>query len=526
MRRLIVTCIASCSTLATAANAAAPQPPYVLAYATRSSTNTAAIYAVRADGTDRRQLTAGAGLDIPGTWSPDGSRLAYEEVDATGIYTSIYTVGLDGAPAVGLPGDGYSENPSWSPDGRWLAYQEQTDYGSGGGRADTTFDLYVSRPDGSGRARLGSGGVDGSSADWVGQGLGWDWSPDAKRIAFVQPDPGRTDPGSGDSLERLAVADLTTGRVVAHAGPLLTPEVSSGWAWSPDGRRLGFVRDDGVRIAVLDVARRGVIANLPVAGATVLFAGDHVALSQSGVGWDWSPDGRSLGIVQSYPSHRDPHTGHVPLRLAVVDARTEATWLIPGEVSTRAWGDWSLATADTGWIWSPDGTRLALLRAVPGSPVATALVADTRSRTVRVVGRATEVAWSPDGRVLALATSGLAASCRALRIVDAANGKASFVAPHTPSTCDDALAWSPDGSTLAFTRTDGPTQTVFTVARDGSRLRQVTSALPADSLQWPTQCRRFFSYGDSWIISDAAGAPHAVGHPSWGDATWTAPRCW
>ena len=73
--------------------------PYVLAYSTRSSTNTAAIYAVRADGTEPRQLTGGDSLDVPTAWSPDGSRLAFERIDPTGTYSSVFTVGLDGAPS-------------------------------------------------------------------------------------------------------------------------------------------------------------------------------------------------------------------------------------------------------------------------------------------------------------------------------------------------------------------------------------------------------------------------------------------
>ncbi len=179
----------------------------------------------------------------------------------------------------------------------------------------------------------------------------------------------------------------------------MTPESKIGWAWSPDGRRLGFVRSDGGHVAVLDLAKRAVTGNQLVAGGTALFAGDRVPLSQFGVGWDWSPTGKRLGIVQADPSHRDRHTGRVPLRLAIVDAGTQATWLIPGPVSTRAFGDWSLATADTGWVWSPDGARIALLRAVRGSSAAEVLIADVKHRTVRGVGRAIEPSiWSPAGR--------------------------------------------------------------------------------------------------------------------------------
>ena len=528
IRRIGTLAVAGCSIAAVGASSAvAPLlppaeslPPYVLAYTTGA--NSSIVDAVRADGTAVRQLVGGNVPIILDGWSPDGSRLVYEALDATRTYTSIFTVGLDGAPPIGIGNNPYDEDASWSPDGRWLAFQTQTDFGSGGGRADTTFDLLVAHPNGSGLKTLGSGGVEGSSADWVGQGVGWAWAPNSRWIAFAEPDPHGTDE-SGDSLERLAVADVVSGHVRVRIAPLQDPQVLTGWAWSSDGRRIGFVRDNGV--AVLDVVKRGVTAQYAVAGGTALFAGDRLPLSEFGVGWNWSPTESLLGIVQRDLSHRDPRTGRVPLRLAVVDTATRNTWIVPGNISTANFGDSSLATADTGWVWSPDGTKLALLRHVPGSVAAKVLIADVRHHSVRFVGHtADHVAWSPDGRVLAVSSPASASLCGNIRLVDAATGQSAGPSPQTG--CDQGLAWSPDNSLLAFTRMVGPAAITYTLTRDGSQLQQVVPGSQTDFLRFPAQCGELFSYGDNWILYRDFAVPRIVPHPSWGDAQSTALRCW
>jgi Tol biopolymer transport system component len=505
------------------AHAAAAPPAFVLAYEVSTGARTTTVYAVRADGSDRRQLTSGTALDFPNRWSPDGSKLVFEQLDPGETFTWLNVVGIDGGAPVAIGHGSYDEWPQWSSNGAWLAFQEQTDYGSGGGRAGTTFDLWASRPDGSGLRRLGSGGHDGSTQDWVNDGSGWAWSPRSRWVAFAQPAPGATD-SEGEAKERIAVADVTAGRVIAHTGVVSAPEVASGWAWSPDGRRIGLVGDDGPYVRVFDVLKRHVIGGRhEVMGGTALFAGDRLALSTFGVGWDWSPHGRWLALAAPDRARRDRRTGRVPPHLVLIDPAGGRSWAVPGGLSTASLGDWSLETAGTGWLWSPDGNRLALLRPRRGSLVPDVSVIDVTKHAVRRVGQADDVAWSPDGGVLALAVYP-PTSCRRIRLVDAATGHTSALAPTVAGACDSDVAWAPDGSSFAFTRTTAAGETLYTAGRDGSRVQTVTPAESADALQWPTRCSDYFSHESGWIVFDTTGAPHLVSRPTY-DSQTAAIRC-
>lgn len=88
-----------------------------------SSGAIADIYVVDADGSDLRRLARGfTGLGREVEWSPDGTRIAFQDarqrvavVDAKGGVPEV--VGKDG------------ESPSWSPDGKRIAFLRVTDCG-------------------------------------------------------------------------------------------------------------------------------------------------------------------------------------------------------------------------------------------------------------------------------------------------------------------------------------------------------------------------------------------------------------
>jgi Tol biopolymer transport system component/uncharacterized protein YjdB len=99
--------------------------------------STASIWSMRADGSDKRQLTSTlTGFDASPTWSPDGVHLAFVryyagEADITILDTS------NGA-LTRVPFDGLEANPAWSPDGDLIAF---THVG--------TRNIYTMRPNGS-----------------------------------------------------------------------------------------------------------------------------------------------------------------------------------------------------------------------------------------------------------------------------------------------------------------------------------------------------------------------------------------
>jgi WD40 repeat protein/predicted Ser/Thr protein kinase len=92
------------------------------------------MYWIRADGSGEPQrLTDGKTMQIPSSFSPDGKRLAYQQLSDDGNW-EIWTAPVEGDGDWGAPGArlGKPERflrtsglgfPAFSPDGRWLAYQ-------------------------------------------------------------------------------------------------------------------------------------------------------------------------------------------------------------------------------------------------------------------------------------------------------------------------------------------------------------------------------------------------------------------
>jgi Tol biopolymer transport system component len=94
------------------------------------------IWVVNRNGRGARDLTRSGGDSHP-SWSPDGSRIAF---DRTGVYPQhsedVWVMNADGSNAVNVTaglsdGSGFSE-PTWSPDGTRFAIRRYPDcYGGG-----------------------------------------------------------------------------------------------------------------------------------------------------------------------------------------------------------------------------------------------------------------------------------------------------------------------------------------------------------------------------------------------------------
>lgn len=117
------------------------------------------LYLMRANGIPIRRLTQGANNAESRSWSPDGTRIVFNNVVA-GV-GQIFIVNVDGTDFTQLtrnagtspafePGGIFPSmrgdiTPAWSPDGAWIAYASD---------ADGDFDIYLIRPDGSGKHQI------------------------------------------------------------------------------------------------------------------------------------------------------------------------------------------------------------------------------------------------------------------------------------------------------------------------------------------------------------------------------------
>ena len=126
------------------------------------------VWTIDADGTDLTRLTHSPGPDFDPSWSPDGTRIAFNS-NLTGDHV-IYVAQADGSKVVDLSHAGEGWQVDWSPDGRSILFTSHRDH------PDNYTDVYVMRPDGSAVRRL-THNIGQTSA----------WSPDGKHIVFSAP---------------------------------------------------------------------------------------------------------------------------------------------------------------------------------------------------------------------------------------------------------------------------------------------------------------------------------------------------
>ena len=238
-------------------------------------------------GATRRVVGGGPDGAMFPSWSPSGRRVAFHH----GSF-DVATIGVDGRGRRELRLSGGW--PVWSPDGCWIAVSDLSG-------------LYVVRPDGTGRRRLGDGEDPAWSADgkrlafsdgdiWVAEVSTWrarrlivppgvailpSWSPDAKSIVYAMADP-REDGNffgtwSGGTMFVVDVASRRARRLTGGNQPV----------WSPTGDRIAFTRTNGCDAASIWTIRPD------GSGARRLTKGpvDHSPT--------WSPDGGRIAFSRA-----------------------------------------------------------------------------------------------------------------------------------------------------------------------------------------------------------------------------------
>lgn len=167
------------------------------------------VYTMNPDGSGVTNLTNSPSYDFGATWSPDGTRIAFDS-DRTGNH-EIFVMDEFGGNLVNLTNNSAREgHPAWSPNGTKIAFFSDR---------DGNEEIYVMSADGTGQTRL----TNNAATDYLPT-----WSPDGTKIAFTSNRDGNFEiysmNANGSGLTRL------TNNAAEDAEP----------AWSPDGTKLAF----------------------------------------------------------------------------------------------------------------------------------------------------------------------------------------------------------------------------------------------------------------------------------------------
>jgi dipeptidyl aminopeptidase/acylaminoacyl peptidase len=168
------------------------------------------IWAIQPDGSGNTPLITDGTNDQGGSWSPDGTKIAFRS-DRTGG-GDIYIADANGGNQVRLTTDAAQEShPSFSPDGTKIVFT----------RKDPDDEIFVMNADGSAPAERRT---DNTITD-----AGPEFSPDGTRIVYF----------SGNNVIHVMNADGS------NAHPLDPGNFSVGPQWSPDAARVLFQRSAG-----------------------------------------------------------------------------------------------------------------------------------------------------------------------------------------------------------------------------------------------------------------------------------------
>ena len=441
------------------------------------------IYVINADATSRTRV---ASLSKDPSWSPDGHRIAFtasEGGSISGSESDIAVRDVDSRDRLGRSNTPlYNDSePTWSPDGRRIAFTSDRDGNS---------EIYAMNAEGTGQARLTNNTANDHSPSWSVAAdldaladMDTPIPPDEPtyRIAFTSERDGNRDiyvinaDGTGETR-------LTTDQL-ADAAPV----------WSPDGRRMAFVRGGAWTDAHTAVIAFSVyVMNADGSGQTELTGGMGHRGSPN-----WSPDGSGIAFAASDPYAQCPSCTHIYVMNA---DGTSQPRLVTGDVG---WPDSSwvarlevIEVSHVNPVWSPDGRRIAFTSSGFGESTVHLTNVDGTGLTEVNSGRGNskDPSWSPDGRRIAVVSELLAHTWgdEAWSEIDVFNANGTGQTRLTSdSEWNDSPSWSLDGRRIAFTAVRNGNRDIYVINADGTGQTKLTDG-PEDawSPTWSPDSRR------------------------------------
>jgi len=265
------------------------------------------------------------------------------------------------------------------------------------------------------------------------------WAADRSRVVLA------------DGTGAAEVWDVAAGTEMAWA-----PPAGPARAWRPDGGQLAAAKDDGT-IELLDGFSGDPLGTIERTGPTTLVdvawldTGRLLATSTAGVEvWDVAAGGPGIAVTlgdvaRSAPSPDGSHAaiGRPDSRLhAVVDL---ADGTVSDTVETKS-------VTITGFRWSPDGAWLFVTGDDDRPRLWDAAAEATRDEYADTRTAIDASAWSPNSRLLAMASL----DDDLVAVEGVISGETTRLGTGDATAADlVAVDWSPDGSTLAAVLADG-----------------------------------------------------------------------
>ncbi|WP_314173480.1 amidohydrolase family protein [Streptomyces winkii] len=379
-----------------------------------------------AGGASRVTLSFTAATNGAATLAPGGDRLVAE------VQNVLWSLPRGGGRAVPLTDPELEPTrPEFSPDGKQLAVCA---YRGGG------FHVWTLRPDGSGLRQRTDG-------PWDDRGPAW--SPDGTRIAFSSERGGDAVKGSP---YRIWVLDLRTDELTRLTGlpGQDGPQQDGAWedfdpAWSPDGKRVLFVRGAPAEGENGPVLRSRTIASVPSDGRGPVRT-EHTGSAEADVMTPAvSPAGR-LAHLRTTPAPAASCTLMVDGEELAVDGEVlpvPPRWISAGELLLTVDGRFSVVRTAA----PKDAEHIPLAASLPVErpryPVKDyGFAPGGGSRPVRALHLP---ALSPDGRQVAFA------ALNSLWVAQTSGrGGPRKVVAGSPTRYPLAPTWTPDGHGLVY----------------------------------------------------------------------------
>lgn len=229
----------------------------------------------------------------------------------------------------------------------------------------------------------------------------------------------------------------------------------------------------------------------------------------------FSPDGQELAYTWSAQS-----TTHQSIYLQHVQSEDRRILLDTGS------DDYSPA-------WSPHGSEIAFLHSADDDHSLKVLIVEKQNplhrREIATICDASDafrntptLSWSPDGQTLVTTDCDANKESPAVTLISTGTGRKRQLTHPPPRTVDDQAAFSPDGTLIAFRRSQGDSSDeIYLIPSDGGQEQKLTfRSNPIDGLAWSADGKRIIfssgratSLGSIWSLSLSGGPPISVTTP-------------